>query len=114
MKIRDAQKVVKKFALQQEWDDHPCVDKFDHIHEELTEISHMLRYKNREERLQTIIDNKEKIQGEIGDIIFGLLRLSNQLQVDAQEGFEETTEKVKNKFKGICENNSSDLKREEK
>ena len=39
MKIKEAQKFVKNFALNQNWDDHPNVDKFDHLHEELIEMS---------------------------------------------------------------------------
>ena len=114
MKLKEAQQIVKNFALQQGWDDTPCIDKFDHIHEELTEISHLIRYKTKEERIKLVNEKKEKLQKEIGDVLFAMLRLANQLNVDAEEGFKHTAEKVKAKFNNHTESQSSDLKREEK
>lgn len=114
MKIKEAQQMVKEFSLGQGWEDSPCIDKFDHIHEELTEISHLLRYKDLPERLQAITENKDKIQNEMGDVIFGILRLCNQLQIDAETGFRLTADKVKSKFNNVSENRSSDLQREKR
>ena len=43
--MKDAQKLVKQFAENNQWKDEPNIDKFDHLHEELIEMSQHLRYK---------------------------------------------------------------------
>jgi len=55
--IKHAQKLVKDFAKRNNWKDIPNIDKFDHLHEELIEMSQHLRYKTEEERVKCI---KEK------------------------------------------------------
>ena len=83
--IKDAQKLVKHFANSNNWKDHPCIDKFDHLHEELIEMSKHLRYKSKEERIKFIQENKHLFLDGIGDLFFALCRLSNQLNIDMEE-----------------------------
>ena len=52
--MREAQAFVKYFAKKsfeatgdERWKDYPNVDKFDHLHEELIEMSRKLRYKSK-------------------------------------------------------------------
>ncbi len=85
--MRDAQKLVKSFAEGNGWKDHPCVDKFDHLHEELIEMSRHLRYKSKEERIDYIKNNKDIFMDGIGDLFFALCRLSNQLDIDIESAF---------------------------
>jgi len=85
--IRGAQRLVKNFALRNHWEDVPNVDKFDHLHEELIEMSQHLRYKSEKERIRTIRERKEVFKDGIGDLFFGLCRLANQLDVDVEAAF---------------------------
>ena len=85
--IKDAQKLVKDFALRNNWIDVPNIDKFDHLHEELLEMSQLLRYKNEAERIEIIKEKKEEFVDGIGDLFFGTCRLANQLNVDIEEAF---------------------------
>ena len=96
--FKEAQEAVKDFADRNGWEDVPNIDKFDHLHEELIEISQHLRYKTTEEMVAYIAENKEIFVGEMGDMIFGLCRLANQLSVDLEEGFNLTNEKVAKKY----------------
>jgi NTP pyrophosphatase (non-canonical NTP hydrolase) len=98
MEINKAQSQVKLFAEKLEWDDTPCIDKFDHLHEELIEMSRHLRYKSVQERMDFVKANKELFTNEMGDLFFGLCRLSNQLGVNLEEGFLQTQEKVEKKY----------------
>lgn len=99
MKISDAQKIVKNFTIKNNWDDIPSVDKFDHLHEELVEMSRLLRYKNISERIDIINTNKDQFVDGIGDLFFGLCRLANQLNVDIENSFEEVRHKIEEKYK---------------
>lgn len=110
MKINEAQKFVKDFALKQNWDDSPCIDKFDHLHEELIEMSKLLRYKNREERIRIIQEKKDDFKDGIGDLFFALCRLSNQLDVDLENSFHYVKDRIVKKFDGIKESKSETRK----
>jgi NTP pyrophosphatase (non-canonical NTP hydrolase) len=85
--IKGAQQLVKDFALRNQWVDVPNIDKFDHLHEELIEMSQLLRYKSEEERIQIIQEKKDVFVDGIGDLFFGMCRLANQLDVDMEIAF---------------------------
>lgn len=96
--IKEAQSTVKLFAEQRGWQDEPNIDKFDHLHEELIAMSQHLRYKSKEEINQTISEKKELFVDGIGDLLFGLCRLANQLGVDVEEAFNSAKEKILAKY----------------
>ena len=75
------------FAKRNNWKDLPNIDKFDHLHEELLEMSQYLRYKTEKERLKIIKENKAIFKDGIGDLFFGVCRLAKQLDVDIEEAF---------------------------
>jgi NTP pyrophosphatase (non-canonical NTP hydrolase) len=85
--IKKAQALVKAFAERNNWKDVPNVDKFDHLHEELIEMSQHLRYKSEEERIKLVKEKKDIFVDGVGDLFFGLCRLANQLEVDVEEAF---------------------------
>lgn len=85
--IKEAQALLKAFAERNNWKDIPNVDKFDHLHEELIEMSQHLRYKSEEERIKLVQEKKDVFVDGIGDLFFGLCRLANQLDVDIEEAF---------------------------
>lgn len=98
MTLKEAQKVVKSFAEKNQWKDVPNIDKFDHLHEELIEMSRHLRYKSEVERIKFVEENRNMFTSEMGDLLFGLCRLANQLGVDLEDGFMQTQEKVFKKY----------------
>ena len=83
--IKEAQQLVKLFAKRNHWPDIPNIDKIDHLHEELTELSQYLRYKSEKERIKFVKENKKIFVDGIGDLFFGLCRLANQLGVDIEK-----------------------------
>ena len=85
--MKDAQELVKAFSDRNGWKDLPNVDKFDHLHEELIEMSQHLRYKSEEERIKFVNENREIFKDGVGDLFFGTCRLANQLGVDIEEAF---------------------------
>lgn len=93
-----AQALVKDFALRNNWVDLPNLDKFDHLHEELLEMSQHLRYKNEAERIEFVKNNQEIFKDGIGDLLFGLCRLANQLNVDVTEAFHFSAKQILEKY----------------
>lgn len=96
--MKDAQKLVKEFAENNQWKDEPNIDKFDHLHEELIEMSQHLRCKSKEERKEFVEQNKEIFVDGVGDMFFGLCRLANQLNVDIEEAFDLVKKEVFSKY----------------
>lgn len=98
--IAGAQTFVKAFAKNNNWEDFPNIDKFDHLHEELIEMSKHLRYKTTEEQKQYIAENKDILEDGAGDFLFALCRLANQLGVDLEKSFNLVTSRIEKKYKG--------------
>jgi NTP pyrophosphatase (non-canonical NTP hydrolase) len=96
--IRTAQKLVKDFAARNNWEDTPNIDKFDHLHEELIEMSQHLRYKNKKERIATIKEKSDVFKDGIGDLFFALCRLANQLDVDVEDAFNMVQKEILEKY----------------
>lgn len=97
-KISQAQKLTKDFAIRNKWKDVPNLDKFDHLHEELIEMSQYLRYKSEKERIKIVKDKKEIFVDGIGDLFFGTCRLANQLDVDIEEAFNLVKDEILDKY----------------
>ncbi|MBI4085223.1 MAG: hypothetical protein HY432_01815 [Candidatus Liptonbacteria bacterium] len=98
--IKEAQKFLKDFAKNNGWKDEPNIDKFDHLHEELIELSQLLRYKSRKEMRKTIKQNKAEFVDGVGDLLFGICRLANQLGVDLESAFNIASEDIARRYKG--------------
>jgi len=96
--IKDAQTLVKNFAKRNNWKDIPNVDLFDHLHEELIEMSQFLRYKSAKERTSSVKKNKKALLDGIGDMFFGICRLANQLNVDLEEAFDFSSKDILKKY----------------
>jgi hypothetical protein len=96
--IKGAQKLVKDFAERNEWKDVPNIDKFDHLHEELIEMSKHLRYKDEAGRIAYVNEHKEIFVDGIGDLFFALCRLSNQLGVDIEDAFNMASKSILERY----------------
>ena len=97
--IKEAQLLVKDFTERNNWKDTPNIDKFDHLHEELIEMSQHLRYKSEDERIKLIQEKKDIFIDGVGDLFFGLCRLANQLGVDIEEAFNLVKTEILAKYK---------------
>ncbi len=97
-KIRDAQKFVRFFAQRNKWKDAPNIDKFDHVHEELIEMSKHLRYKSEKEKIKYIKEHKGIFKDGMGDLFFALCRLANQLNVDIEDAFNMVKDEILEKY----------------
>jgi NTP pyrophosphatase (non-canonical NTP hydrolase) len=98
--IKQAQEFLRYFAKRNGWDDSPNLDKFDHLHEELIEMSQHLRYKPGEERKRIVREKQEIFKDGIGDLFFGICRLANQLGIDIEEAFNMVKKEILSKYQG--------------
>jgi NTP pyrophosphatase (non-canonical NTP hydrolase) len=98
--IKEAQKLVKDFTKRNKWKDVPNIDKFDHLHEELLEMSQYLRYKDEKERIEFVKNNKMIFKDGIGDLFFATCRLANQLEIDIEDAFNMVSKEILKKYNG--------------
>jgi NTP pyrophosphatase (non-canonical NTP hydrolase) len=113
--IRESQELLRYFAQRNNWKDAPNIDKFDHLHEELIEMSQHLRYKPEEERVKFVQEHREIFIDGIGDLYFGLCRLANQLEVDIEGAFNQVKKEILKKYPGGgLENNLTSQQQTEK
>ncbi|MFH1511599.1 MAG: hypothetical protein ABIF10_07965 [Candidatus Woesearchaeota archaeon] len=96
--IRDSQAFVRDFARRNGWRDVPNIDKFDHLHEELTEMTRHLRYKSEQEQIEYIREHKGVFVDGIGDLFFGVCRLANQLGIDIEDAFDAVKHEIAAKY----------------
>lgn len=96
--MKDSQKLLKFFAERNNWKDVPNIDKFDHLHEELIEMSQYLRYKSEEERIKFVEENKDIFIDGVGNLFFGTCRLANQLGVDIEDAFNLVKKEILEKY----------------
>ena len=96
--MKEAQDLVRFFAKRNNWKDIPNIDKFDHLHEELIEMSRYLRYKSEEERKKIVREKREIFIDGIGDLFFGLCRLANQLEVDIEDAFNKVKKEILTRY----------------
>ena len=96
--MKDSQSFVKRFAEDNGWKNTPDIDKFDHLHEELIEMSKHLRYKDAQERKKIAAEKKDVFVDGIGDLYFALCRLANQLNIDIEDAFNDVREKITEKY----------------
>ena len=61
-------------------------------------MSQHLRYKSEEERIEYVKKNKDIFVDGIGDTLFGLCRLANQLDVDMTEAFNMVQKSILEKY----------------
>ena len=85
--IRKAQKLVKFFAEKNGWPDIPDFHKFDHVHEELSEMSTPLLFLSEAEKRKYVTNNIDHYIDGVGDFYFAMCRLSNQLGIDVSDSF---------------------------
>jgi len=87
MTIYDAQEKVRDFVRDQNWkvDDSTI---FNHLVEEIGEVARELRK-----------GNEDKLKEELADVLFLLLKLSNEKGISLEEAFMYKFESIKKRFK---------------
>jgi len=125
MEINEAQNKIKKFDLARGWADNwNLKDLSLNLIEEVGEFWNLIKWIDTERQKEVIKHNKEEASDFIGDALFLLLKLSNQMGVDAAQSLQNTLNEYKkrmppeimkkvghaNKFAGGHDNKNFDLK----
>ena len=96
--FKEAQAKVKEFAERNGWVDEPNIDKFEHVHQEISEIARLFLYKTPEQMKLIRSEKSEEVESEFGDLLFVITRLANQFDIDMQTCFNKAHKKIFAKY----------------
>jgi NTP pyrophosphatase (non-canonical NTP hydrolase) len=91
MKILEAQEKIKVFDKIRGWDNRWDIkDLCLNINEEIGELWNLIKWISESEQKKVIAANKNLAIDFIGDMLFLILKISNQLKVDATKALNDT------------------------
>lgn len=86
--ILELQEAVKKFCVERDWDQfHKPKDLAIGVSTEANELLEIFRFKSDDEVIDMLKDHKllEKIQDELADVLFFLLRFSQMNKINLED-----------------------------
>lgn len=74
---------VKKFCKEREWDKfHTAKDLAIGIVTEASELLEIFRFKNKDDEIKIMLQKREKVEEELADILYFILRFSEKYDID--------------------------------
>ncbi|MCL3782740.1 hypothetical protein EMN47_20325 [Prolixibacteraceae bacterium JC049] len=96
--LRECQKEVKEFDVDRNWDYFYPLELFANLNEEIGEIWQRIAWVSDEKKKELAKKHHQEIEDNIGDLLFLIFKLSNQLDVDCQRGFKNVMEEYYGRF----------------
>ena len=91
MEIKEAQDKVKEYDVARGWGE--CWDIKDlllNITEEGGELWDLVKWVDEDKQRKVVVENKNEASDYIGDVLFLVLKLANQMSVDVEEALNQT------------------------
>lgn len=99
MKIEDAQKKIKYFDIARGWDNNwNLKDLSLNITEEVGEFWGLIKWIDDDKQKEVINHKKAEASDFIGDTLFLLLKLSNQMNIDASQSLQNTLDEYEKRM----------------
>ena len=99
MDMREAQERIKEFDIARGWSNHwNLKDLALNITEEVGEFWNLIKWIDDEKQKEVIKNKKEEASDFIGDSLFLLLKLSNQMRIDASLSLKNTLEEYEKRM----------------
>lgn len=97
--MEDLQKAVKKFVEGRDWAKPEYTkDVLLNITEEVSEFWNLIKYADTETQLKIIRENKKEVENFIGDLLFIVLKLASQFNIDASAAVKKVLEEHEKRF----------------
>ena len=99
MEIKHAQNKIKNFDESRGWENSWNVkDLLLNINEETGELWNLIKWVDDEKQKQIIKNNSEEASDFIGDTLFLLLKLANQMNVNSQKALQNTLDEYEKRM----------------
>lgn len=96
--LQDCQNEVKEFDSKRNWDYFYPLEIFANLNEEIGEIWQRIAWVSDEKKKDLAIKHKEEIEDNVGDLLFLVFKLANQLGVDCNKGFQNVMNEYNSRF----------------
>lgn len=96
--IKESQNIIKEFDKIRNWDDFYPMEVFANINEEIGEVWKTFAWETEDKKRELAQANKQKLENDIGDLLFLVLRLGNQFGIDAERGLRNSLKDLKERF----------------
>lgn len=94
--LKEAQEIIRKFVEERSWE-RPSADTFIHLVEEIGEVGRNILIMKDYGGAHTK-DKPVNMEEELADVLYLLLKLANENNVDLQNAFTSKVEKIRKKF----------------
>ncbi len=99
MEIKEAQNKIKEFDIARGWDDDwNLKDLALNITEEVGEFWSLIKWIDDEKQKEVIKSKKDEASDFIGDTLFLLLKLSNQMNIDSSQSLQNTLDEYEKRM----------------
>ena len=99
MEIKEAQNKIKEFDIARGWDDNwNLKDLALNITEEVGEFWSLIKWIDDEKQKEVIKSKKDEASDFIGDTLFLLLKLSNQMNIDSSQSLQNTLDEYEKRM----------------
>ena len=89
MEVKEAQDKVKEFDVARDWGDHWDIkDLLLNITEEGGELWNLIKWVDEDKQRDIFASHKAETSDYIGDVLFLIFKLANQMGVDAEGALE--------------------------
>ncbi|MFH1585777.1 MAG: hypothetical protein ABIB79_03350 [archaeon] len=84
--VKEFQEKIKKFDKARGWEkDWNIKDLCLNMNEEIGELWHLIKWVEEEKQKEVVKENQEEADNFIGDVLFIILKMANQLGTDAEK-----------------------------
>ncbi len=91
--VKESQDKIKKFDDERGWKDNWNIkDLCLNLNEEIGEIWHLIKWINDEKQKEVVAKNKAEAENFIGDSLFLILKMANQMDIDAKKSLDDVLE----------------------
>ncbi|MGD9276618.1 MAG: MazG nucleotide pyrophosphohydrolase domain-containing protein [Candidatus Pacearchaeota archaeon] len=97
--INEFQEKIKKFDETRGWDKHWNIkDLCLNMNEEIGELWHLIKWIPEEKQKEIIKENQNEADNFIGDVLFIILKMANQLGTDAEYELQKVLEEYEKRM----------------
>lgn len=93
MDLKEAQEIVDEYILQFKEGYFPPMNNLARLVEEVGELSREMNHTYGPKKKKSTEDQRDRSKDEIGDILFTLIVLANQMDIDLSESLQEVVDK---------------------
>ena len=99
MEIKKLQEKIKEFDKARGWEnDWNLKDLMLNMNEEIGELWNLIKWIDNEKQKKVISENKEEMEDFIGDVLFLIIKIANQTNVDVEKSIQDVLDEYEKRM----------------